>query len=118
VAVDNHGEALGAVAIGDHEDVQPDLSPWVWGLVVAPDARLEGVGRRLIDQLVDYAGRKGYPQVWVATGPSAIAFYERCGFTQTDRKGDTTILVRTLDPSRATGGELSAGTAEPPSAPA
>ena len=108
VAVDNLGEALGAVAIGDHEDLRPDLAPWVWGLVVAPEARRQGVGRRLVDQLFSYAEAKGYPQVWVATGPSAVAFYERCGFAKADQEGDQTILVKTL----------SAGKAEPPSAPA
>lgn len=107
VAVDEQGDALGAIAIGDHEDVRPDVSPWVWGLVVGPDARRNGVGRRLIDRVVEFAQLKGYPELWVATGPTAVAFYERCGFRPVEQKDDTTVLVRSL----------SAGTTAPPSAP-
>jgi GNAT superfamily N-acetyltransferase len=107
VAVDEQGAALGAVAIGDHEDVRPDVSPWVWGLVVDADARGKGVGRRLIDQIAEFAQLKGYPELWVATGPPAVAFYERCGFRQVEQKDDTTVLVRSLN----------AGTTAPPSAP-
>ena len=96
VAVDEQGEALGAVAIGDHEDVRPDLAPWVWGLVVAADARERGVGRRLIDRVVAFAELKGYPELWVATGPPAVGFYERCGFRHVEKHDDTTVLVRSL----------------------
>jgi GNAT superfamily N-acetyltransferase len=108
VAIDDAGAALGAVAIGDHEDVRPDLSPWVWGLIVRPDARGQGVGRRLLAQLSAFAQAKGHPEVWVATGDPAVAFYERCGFRRVEHKDDTHVLVK----------PLSAGTGESPSPPA
>jgi GNAT superfamily N-acetyltransferase len=108
VAVDEHGDALGAVAIGDHEEARPDLSPWVWGMVVRKDARRQGIGRLLLDRLSGFAQAKGHPEVWVATGCPAVPFYERCGFRAVERTAETTILVRALN----------AGTAAPPSGPA
>jgi GNAT superfamily N-acetyltransferase len=108
VAVDERGEALGAVAIGDHEDVRPQVSPWVWGLVVRKDARRQGVGRQLLDRLSRFAVAKGHPEIWVATGGPAVSFYERCGFRQVEQATNATILVK----------PLSAETAEPPSVPA
>jgi len=108
VAVDDQGAALGAVAIGDHEDVRPDLSPWVWGMIVRPDARGQGVGRRLLDRLSTFAQVKGHSQVWVATGDPAVEFYERCGFRRVDQQAETHVLVK----------RFSAGRAESPSAPA
>ena len=108
VAVDDQGAALGAVAIGDHEDVRPDLSPWVWGMIVRPDARGQGVGRLLLDRLSAFALAKGHPEVWVATGDPAVEFYERCGFRRADHTGETHVLVK----------RFSAETTGPPSAPA
>ena len=108
VDIDEHGSALGAVGLGDHEDVRPDLSPWVWGLVVRADARRQGVGRRLLDRLSSFAQAKGYPEVWVATGRPAVGFYQRCGFRPVEQGAETTVLVKSL----------SAGTAGSPSAPA
>jgi len=96
VAVDERGDALGAVGIGDHEEARPDLTPWVWGLIVRKDARRQGVGRRLLEQLSCFAEAKGYPELWVATGDPAVPFYERCGFSQVERTADATILVKPL----------------------
>lgn len=108
VALDERGDALGAVAIGDAEELRPDLTPWVWGLVVRKDARRQGVGRRLLHRLSGFAETKGHPEIWVATGLPAVPFYERCGFRTVERTADTTILVK----------PLSAGTAAPLSEPA
>jgi len=107
VALDERGDALGAVAIGDAEELRPDLTPWVWGLVVRKDARRRGVGRRLLHRLSGFAEAKGHPEIWVATGLPAVAFYERCGFRTVERTADTTLLVK----------PLSAGTAAPLSEP-
>ena len=96
VAVDEQGDVLGAVAIGDTEELRPDLTPWVWGLVVRKDARRQGVGRRLLDRLSAFAEAKGYPEVWVATTEGAASFYERCGFRLVDQTAKNMILVKPL----------------------
>ena len=88
VAIDAHGEALGAVGLGEFDiEERRDRSPWVLGMIVQPNRRGEGIGRLLLTQLETWAGARGYPQVWVATGGPAIGFYQACGWE----------LVETLD---------------------
>jgi ribosomal protein S18 acetylase RimI-like enzyme len=53
---------------------------------VHPDYRGQGVGRRLVDQLVMWAREGGAERVvlWVTTGNDpAILLYRRCGFRET-----------------------------------
>lgn len=55
----------------------------VWGMWVAPDGRLGGVGRELLDALADWALRRGSRRLEfgvMAGNSTARAFYERLGF--------------------------------------
>ena len=82
VAIDERGEALGAVGLGEFDlDERRDRSPWVLGMIVRPDRRGMGVGSLLMAQLEAWAGIHGYKQVWVATGGRASDFYRKCGWT-------------------------------------
>jgi GNAT superfamily N-acetyltransferase len=90
VAVDERGEAIGAVGLGRFDiEERRDRSPWVLGMIVRSDRRGTGVGRRLMSRLERFAADRGHTQVWVATGPAA-AFYERCGWSVTERLRLTT----------------------------
>lgn len=81
VALDAHGDALGAVGLGAFDiEERRDRSPWVLGMIVRPDRRGRGVGRLLLAQLEAWAGSHGYQQVWVATGDPAVDFYRQCGW--------------------------------------
>ncbi|HEY7174824.1 MAG TPA: GNAT family N-acetyltransferase [Micromonosporaceae bacterium] len=81
VASDVAGELLGTVGIAEFDpDDLTDRSPWVIGMVVRPDRRGEGIGRTLVGMLEPHAAGLGYDGIWVATGPPATAFYERCGY--------------------------------------
>jgi len=81
VAHDAAGAPLGAVGIGEFDpDEYRDRSPWVLGMVVRPDQRRRGIGRRLVASLDPYAAGLGYDRIWVATGPPAKLFYEHCGY--------------------------------------
>lgn len=97
VAVDDTGTALGAVALGP-SDVpgRPELTPCVWGMVVRADLRGRGVGRLLLQQLERFAVGRGYPAVWVATGPPAVGYYERCGWQRAERLPGGTLLCKRL----------------------
>lgn len=99
VAVDETGAALGAVALGT-SDVpgRPELVPCVWGMVVRTDLRRRGIGRLLLQWLEHFAVGRGYAAVWVLTGPSAVAYYERCGWRRMEERADGTLL-RKLMPS-------------------
>ena len=51
------------------------------GLFVEPDRWAQGIGRALVEAAVHHARRRGVTLVTVVSGPSAQAFYERCGFS-------------------------------------
>jgi predicted N-acetyltransferase YhbS len=93
VAVGEAGTAAGAVALGP-SDVpgRPELMPCVWGMVVRPDLRGRGIGRLLLQRLQGFAAGRGYPAVWVMTGPPAVGYYERCGWQRAEELPDGTLL--------------------------
>ena len=95
VAVDDAGSALGAVGLGT-SDVpdRPELVPCVWGMVVRPGLRGRGVGRLLLRSLTEFAAGRGYERIWVLTGPTAVSFYERCGWRRVEERHGDTLLVR------------------------
>jgi GNAT superfamily N-acetyltransferase len=97
VAVDDRGAAAGAVALGP-SDVpgRPELVPCVWGMVVRPDLRGRGVGRRLLQRLERFAVDRGDPVVWVLTGPPAVGYYERCGWQRAEDLPAGTLLRKAL----------------------
>jgi GNAT superfamily N-acetyltransferase len=79
VAVDA-GRAVGVVQLHEFEiDAIRDRSPWVCGMVVRPEYRGMGVGRRLIAALEQFAAANAISQLWVFT-EDAAGFYERCGW--------------------------------------
>jgi GNAT superfamily N-acetyltransferase len=80
VALDARGQAVGAVGLGEYDiEERRDRSPWVLGMVVAPDRRGQGVGRQLMNALEAWAAQRGYSRAWVASGPAA-GFYQACGW--------------------------------------
>ena len=97
VATDQAAGAVGAVALGPGNlDERPELTPWVWGLVVRADMRNRGVGRLLLSRLERFAVTRGDPEIWVATGPPADTFYERCGWRAIERIGATNVLRKPI----------------------
>lgn len=50
-------------------------------MIVRPNLRGIGIGRRLMAELERAASERGYAQVWVATGGRALDFYRKCGWT-------------------------------------
>ena len=85
VAIGSTGHALGAVGLGlfDIEE-RRDRSPWLLGMVVDPNARRRGVGRRLLDTVCEWVELTDWTGVWVATGGDAVRFYEACGWRVTE----------------------------------
>jgi GNAT superfamily N-acetyltransferase len=110
VAVDAAGSVVGAVGLGPFDpptdspglvrgtavEERPELTPWVWGLVVRADMRDRGVGRMLLSRLERFAVGRGHSEIWVSTGPPAVAFYERCGWRSVEQIGPSTILRKPI----------------------
>jgi GNAT superfamily N-acetyltransferase len=82
------GTLAGAAGLGkvDPPNLQ-DRGPWVIGVIVAPALCGKGAGRAILGHTLRWAAGQGYDPVWVATGPPAAGFYQRCGWelTQTYR---------------------------------
>jgi GNAT superfamily N-acetyltransferase len=49
-------------------------------LFVEPDRMRRGVGRRLVEDVIDTARAEGVGHVWVTANPHATAFYAAVGF--------------------------------------
>src|SRR5436309_2525670 len=82
VAMDGE-RAVGTVQLHEFEiDAIRDRSPWVCGMVVSPEYRGAGVGRRLLAALEAFAASHGVPRLWVFTedATGAAGFYERGGW--------------------------------------
>jgi GNAT superfamily N-acetyltransferase len=72
------GERLIAVGI-----VAPSGEPRRWrvrGMATAPDERGRGVGRGVLDALLEHARATGGTRVWCNARVPARSFYERAGF--------------------------------------
>jgi GNAT superfamily N-acetyltransferase len=82
VAIADDGGLLGVVGLAENENVEPGPgeSPWVAGMIVAPESRGRGIGRSLLRELRQWAVAHGFVEAWVAT-ETAGGFYERCGWT-------------------------------------
>lgn len=99
VATDRNGEAIGAVALGEFEiEERRDVSPWVMGMIVRADLRGRGIGRLLLGRLSAWAVTAGYTRLWVATEPTAVGFYQSCGWQvvevfQRPAYGEPTIVL-------------------------
>jgi ribosomal protein S18 acetylase RimI-like enzyme len=64
----------------------------LWDVVVAEEQRGQGLGRRLVEQLLGAPALRGVERVYLMTSNGA-AFYERLGFRSVD---DQTLMRRDL----------------------
>jgi GNAT superfamily N-acetyltransferase len=81
VAINENGEAVGAVGLGEFDiEERQNRSPWILGMIVRPDFRARGIGRRLLAKLEGRAKEQGYKQLWVANEGPALNFYQKCGW--------------------------------------
>ena len=79
------GEAIGTAAALDFET---DPAPMLVAMWVRPEARGEGVGRRLVDAAVEWVRHRGAGEMLlhvVHDNLAAISLYESCGFVRSGK---------------------------------
>jgi GNAT superfamily N-acetyltransferase len=75
--MDVGGELVGAATLRWGEE-----PPEILEIAVAPGRQGQGLGRRLVEWLIEEARRRGHKALLVGTGNSSlgnIAFYQKCG---------------------------------------
>ena len=76
------GEVIGTVSLDLSDLPVPayaQLSPWLASLYVIPSARGRGIGRALVNHLLDFARRSSISTVYLWT-PGSTGLYEKCGW--------------------------------------
>ena len=78
-------EVVGWIHGAEHELLEVELHCEIWGLVVADGQRGQGVGRRLVEAVEQWARSRGLAGISVRSNtirPESHPFYERLGFTR------------------------------------
>lgn len=103
LARDAHGRDLGCVAL---RPIAPPGCCEMKRLYVSPEGRNRGIGRRLVEAVIDEARRIGHREMRLDTLPTmkdAVSLYEAAGFTPLAQYYETPIagtifLGRSLTP--------------------
>jgi GNAT superfamily N-acetyltransferase len=59
-------------------------SAWIGNLLVLPEYRRQGVGRALMQQVLDYLDRSGCETVWLTASSDGAHLYRTLGFSRVD----------------------------------
>ena len=99
VALDENGGLLGSVTLTEHDmpghPLYADLTPWLGGMLVRPDARGTGVGTALMRHACECAEAWGIDRLFLYT-ESAREFYARFGWQvidETDWEGGRVAVM-------------------------
>ncbi len=84
VACDD-GELLGSASLVAHDlDIRPQLTPWLASVFVSPSHRSRGIGRLLVQRMMDEARDLGLPRLHLFTLDQE-QFYASLGWTLIER---------------------------------
>jgi GNAT superfamily N-acetyltransferase len=77
---------MGSAAIIECDmDTHPEWMPWLASVYVAPEFRNRGVGRRLVEHVMEEARKAGIRELYLFT-PDRVSFYERLGWRVLDHE--------------------------------
>lgn len=80
-----HGQWLGGAALArDDLPERPDLGPWLACVLVAPEARGQGLAERLIEGVCAQARQRGIKTLYLHTHDQS-AYYAKRGWTVLER---------------------------------
>lgn len=95
VAVDN-GQPLATSSLIAHDmDNHPELTPWLANVYVHPGYRGQGLGKRMIDAVMEQARRLGLKRLYLFTTDQEN-YYRRqgwCSYGREDYKGDVVTIM-------------------------
>ena len=97
VAVNDSGHVVGCTFIEIQEDyVRPSRIAYVTYVAVDENCRKQGIGRRLLDSVIDICKERKCSAIELTSANHRIgahAFYESLGFT----KKNTTVYIKEID---------------------
>ncbi len=73
--------------VGTVSAVPKGTALYIRSMAILPTARGQGLGRKLLEYVEEYANEKGLERLWLSTTPfltRAIRLYERYGFQQSE----------------------------------
>ena len=83
IAIEN-SLLLGSICLVENDmDIRADLTPWVAGLLVAPEHRNHGVGSELMKQAMSFAADAGIETLYLYTS-TAESLYLKLGWSLID----------------------------------
>ena len=87
---------LGSAMLVAHDmDTRPQWSPWLAGVVVAPERRRLGIGAALVERVITEARTLGFPALYLYT-LSTEQYYTRQGWRFIERAtylgADVTVM--------------------------
>ncbi len=86
IAQANSGEVAGWIHAGEHHSLASAPVCEIQGLVVGAHFRKLGIGRALVEAVLEWAGQRGFRKVQVHSNvirQEAHPFYQTVGFTRT-----------------------------------
>jgi N-acetylglutamate synthase-like GNAT family acetyltransferase len=87
---------LGSAAIVENDmDTKPELTPWLASVFVAPQYRNQGIGSRLVKQLMQQAKQTGIEAIYLFT-PDQVNFYQKLGwevFSSEEYRGHSVTIM-------------------------
>jgi predicted N-acetyltransferase YhbS len=99
VALDD-GELLGSASLISHDmDTRMELTPWLAGVIVAPEQRRKGIGAQLVRRIMAEAATLQVPMLYLYTVHSE-KFYAKLGWSLQEHTGyhEQKIAIMTYRP--------------------
>ena len=91
-------QVLGTAALVEADmDSHPELSPWLASVYIREDQRGRGLGKQLVQALMDFAGQQGLAKLYLFT-PDQEGFYARLGWQRLQQElyRDTPVTIMQL----------------------
>ncbi len=94
------GVPVGTATIKPQDlDCRPDFTPWLAGVMVAPEYRRQGIATALVERIVEEALRLRLPRLYLWT-PNSESMYTRLGWSRIEKipyfGSEITIMKREL----------------------